>query len=259
MSKRFLQGVRVVLVIGAIAAIAGAASPAGQAKGISYHSLNKIQKRLISEAFAMSLVGAPTSEASDTAACGNGAGGGDEPDEAPSCPPDSYSPAPGPGGGAGSTSGYSPSGNSGCAVKRGNNVKVNQDCLNITDPVYKVAARPKRGLDRDHPHNGNQIIATTTTIAAATATATPHTRSTWPDWTRLHASDGFTRGTRSHASTGRRGETRRWHGTRGAMPTRCQLFDRGNATYGGRTSSSALSSCARPETTGRPGTSRPGR
>jgi hypothetical protein len=77
MSRRTLQVVRAVLVMGAIAAIAGAASPAGHAKGISYHSLNKIQKRLISGELAMTLVGAtPTAQSSDTETCGSGDSGG---------------------------------------------------------------------------------------------------------------------------------------------------------------------------------------
>jgi len=160
MSRRFLQGVRVALVIGAIAAIAGAASPTGQAKGISYHSLNKIQKRLISGSLAMSLVGAPTSKAAETAACGNGANGGDEPDEAPSCPPDSYSPAPGPGGGPGSTSGYSPSGNDGCAVSRGNNVKVNQECLTVSDPDLQGRGQAQNEESiAANPNNSKDVVA----------------------------------------------------------------------------------------------------
>ena len=95
MSTRLLHVLRALVVIGVVAAIAGAATPAGNAKGISYNSLNKIQKRLISGSLAMSLTGATqTAQASDSEPCGNGDGGGDEPDEAPSCPPDSYSPAP---------------------------------------------------------------------------------------------------------------------------------------------------------------------
>ena len=134
MSRRPMHVLRALVVIGVVAAIAGAATPAGHAKGISYHSLNKIQKRLISGSLAMSLTGATsTSQASDTETCGNGDNGGEEPDEAPSCPPDSYSPAPGPGGGATGGENYSPSGNNGCAENRGNNVKVNQECLTISD------------------------------------------------------------------------------------------------------------------------------
>ena len=102
MSKRFLSAVRVVLVIGAVAAIAGAASPAGHAKGISYHSLNKIQKRLISGSLAMSLVGAtPAAKSAETATCGNGENGGDEPDEAPSVSARQLLARSGPGGGGG--------------------------------------------------------------------------------------------------------------------------------------------------------------
>lgn len=162
MSKRALQVLRAVVVIGAVAAIAGAASPAGHAKGISYHSLNKIQKRLISGGLAMSLVGAtPTSQASDTETCGNGDNGGDEPDEAPSCPPDSFSPAPGPGGGGGGAGqNYSPSGNSGCAENRGNDVKVNQECLTISDPDLqgRGQSQNEESIAAD-PNNPNHVVA----------------------------------------------------------------------------------------------------
>ena len=71
MGKRSLPVLRAVVVIGVVAAIAGAATP-GHAKGISYQSLNKIQKRLISGGLAMSLTRAtPTSQAADAETCGN--------------------------------------------------------------------------------------------------------------------------------------------------------------------------------------------
>src|SRR6478736_1632600 len=117
MKRRSLHA---VLAIAVIAVIAGAASPAGQAKGISYHSLNRIQKRLISGSLAMSLVGAPTTRTSSSTECGNSADRGDEPDEAPTCPPNSYSPAAKTGGGSTGGGNYLPTGKNGCAVNLGN-------------------------------------------------------------------------------------------------------------------------------------------
>ncbi len=191
MSKRTFQTVRAVLVIAVIAAIAGAASPAGQAKGISYSSLNQIQKRLISGSLAMSLVGAPTSLAAlaNAAECGNGNSGGDEPDEAPSCPPDSYSPAAGAGGGSTGGGNYTPSGSGRCSENHGNNVKVNQECLTVSDPNLQgrgqaqnetsIAVDPKnaesrrREPERLPPRRRRLLRRLLTRTAARTGTTRP--------------------------------------------------------------------------------------
>jgi len=163
MSSRSLRALRAALVIGVIAAIAGAASPAGQAGHISYSSLNKIQKRLISGSLAMSMVGAPTTAAaqsSQSAECGNDESSGEEPDEAPSCPPDGYSPTPGPAGGTTGGENYSPSGNNGCAERRGNNVKVNQECLTISDPDLqgRGQAQNEESIAAD-PNDPQHVVA----------------------------------------------------------------------------------------------------
>jgi hypothetical protein len=243
MSRRLLQVLRVVLVIGAVAAIAGAASPAGQAKGISYHSLNKIQKRLISGSLAMSLVGAPASQASDTATCGNGAGGGDEPDEAPSCPPDSYSPAPGPGGGAGSTAGYSPSGNTGCAVKRGNNIKVNQECLTVSDPDLqgRGQAQNEESIAAD-PNNGNHLVASQNDYRRGDGNCyAAYSLNGGKDWNDSTVPMSFTRAEaqpRQYWQAG--GDTSVAWDTRGNAYISCQLFNRGDGVSSDPDQSSAF-------------------
>jgi hypothetical protein len=115
--------------------LAGAASPSGHARGISYSSLNPIQKRLASGALAQSLgsTGAPTARAA-TASCVNPTGGGDESDEADNeCAPNSYA-APSVGGGAGDPN-YTASGQGDCSENRGDNIKVNQNCENVADPA----------------------------------------------------------------------------------------------------------------------------
>jgi hypothetical protein len=245
MGRRFVQAARVVLVIGVMAAIAGAASPAGQAKGISYHSLNKIQKRLISGSLAMSLVGAPSGKAAvqAEAACGNGAGGGDEPDEAPSCPPDSYSPAPGPGGGAGGASGYSPSGNGGCAVNRGNNVKVNQECLTVSDSNLQGRGQAQNEESiAANPNNSKDIVASQNDYRRGDGNCyAAYSLDGGKNWNDSTVPMSFTRGEaqpRQYWQAG--GDTSVAWDTRGNAYISCQLFDRGGGVSQNPDQSSAF-------------------
>jgi hypothetical protein len=229
MSKRTRLALCALVVIGVVAAIAGAAAPSGQAKGISYHSLNKIQKRLISGSLAMSLTGA-TAQSSSTADCGNGDNGGDELDEAPSCPPDSYSPAPGPGGGAGSTSGYSPSGNNGCAVNRGNNVKVNQECLTVSDPDLqgRGQAQNEESISAD-PNDSHHLVASQNDYRRGDGNCyAAYSLDGGKNWNDSTVPMSFTRSTahpRQYWQAG--GDTSVAWDTRGNAYISCQLFNRG--------------------------------
>jgi hypothetical protein len=242
MRKRSLQ---VVVVIAALAAIAGAASPAGQAKGISYHSLNKIQKRLISGSLAMSLVGAPTSHAArmNTAQCGNGSNGGDEPDEAPSCPPDSYSPAPGSGGGASGGGNYTPSGNNGCAENRGNNVKVNQECLTVSDPDLqgRGQAQNEESIAVD-PMNRDHVVASQNDYRRGDGNCyAAYSLNGGRNWNDSTVPMSFTRATaqpRQYWQAG--GDTSVAWDTRGNAYISCQLFNRGGGVSQNPDQSSAF-------------------
>jgi hypothetical protein len=234
MSKRSKLVLRAVVLIGVVAAIAGAASPAGHAKGISYHSLNKIQKRLISGSLAMSLVGAtPTAQSSDTETCGNGDNSGDEPDEAPSCPPDSYSPAPGPGGGATGGENYSPSGNNGCAENRGNNIKVNQECLTVSDPDLqgRGQSQNEESIAVD-PNNSKHVVASQNDYrrgdgncyAGYSLDSGKH----WNDSTVPMSFTRFNAQPREYWQAG--GDTSVAWDTRGNAYISCQVFNRGGGT-----------------------------
>ena len=246
MSKRFLHAVRVVLVIGAIAAIAGAASPAGHAKGISYHSLNKIQKRLISGSLAMSLVGAtPAAKSAETATCGNGENGGDEPDEAPSCPPDSYSPAPGPGGGGGASQNYTPSGNNGCAENRGNDVKVNQECLTVSDPDLqgRGQAQNEESIAVD-PTNPNHVVASQNDYRRGDGNCyAAYSLNGGKNWNDSTVPMSFTRyppGPQPREYWQAGGDTSVAWDTRGNAYISCQVFNRGGGTSPNPDQSSAF-------------------
>jgi hypothetical protein len=235
---------RALVVIGVVAAIAGAASSAGHAKGISYHSLNKIQKRLISGSLAMSLTGATsTSQASDTETCGNGDSGGDEPDEAPSCPPDSYSPAPGPGGGATGGENYSPSGNNGCAENRGDNVKVNQECLTVSDPDLqgRGQSQNEESIAAD-PNDSKHIVASQNDYRRGDGNCEAgYSLDGGKNWNDSTAPTSFTRFNaqpREYWQAG--GDTSVAWDTRGNAYISCQLFNRGGGTSPNPDQSSAF-------------------
>ena len=192
----------------------------------------------------MSLTGAtPTSQASDAATCGNQDPKGDEPDEAPSCPPDSYTPAPGPGGGAGSASGYSPSGNGGCAVNRGNNIKVNQECLTISDPDLqgRGQAQNEESIAAD-PENPNHLVASQNDYRRGDGNCyAAYSLNGGHSWNDSTVPMSFTRGSsspREYWQAG--GDTSVGWDTRGNAYISCQLFNRGSGTSPNPDQSSAF-------------------
>jgi hypothetical protein len=167
MKRLLLRGTFGAIAL-AIVILAGAASPSGHARGISYSSLNPIQKKLVSGALAQALApssvggskSAPTARAATTSGCVNPTGtGGDQADEADNeCAPDSYGPPSG--GGASSDPSYAPSGNGDCSVNRGNNVKVNQSCENLADPALagRSQAQNESAIAID-PNNPDHMVA----------------------------------------------------------------------------------------------------
>jgi hypothetical protein len=120
-------GALLVLVMGT----AGHAGPP-----MNYHHLNKIQKRLASGVFTEMLAPQATDvgpEANPDAVIGGG-GGDEEGDENDAlAPPDAYG-APVGGSSPSDQSSYFPKGSDACRQTLGNNTKVNQNCLNISDP-----------------------------------------------------------------------------------------------------------------------------
>jgi hypothetical protein len=240
-----LHVLRAAVLIAVVAAIAGAASPAGHAKGISYHSLNKIQKRLISGSLAMSLTG-PTAAAqsADDVTCGNDDPTGDEPDEAPSCPPDNYTPAPGPGGGTTGGDNYSPSGNNGCAENRGNNVKVNQECLTVSDPDLqgRGQSQNEESISAD-PNDSKHVVASQNDYRRGDGNCEgAYSLDGGKNWNDSTVPSSFTRGlgaqAREYWQAG--GDTSVAWDTRGNAYMSCQLFNRGAGTSPNPDQSSAF-------------------
>src|SRR5262249_36777153 len=94
---------------------------------LSFKHLTPIQRRIVSQTLASAL--GPRSKAHIVPGGGDpdqGAG----PDGAPFTPPSSFGSA----NGTGSPSNYFPTGQGQCSQTKGQDVKVNQNCLNLTDP-----------------------------------------------------------------------------------------------------------------------------
>lgn len=247
MSKRSLHAVRAVLLIAVIAAIAAAASPTGQAKGLSYQSLNKIQKRIISGSLAMSLVGAPSAERAAVRAngvlCGNGSNSGDAPDQAPSCPPDTYTPAPGASTGSIGGRNYTPTGLTGCTERRGRDIKVNQGCENVSDPYLqgRGQAQNEESIAVD-PLNPNNVVASQNDYRRGDGSCyAAYSRDGGSTWNDSTVPTSFTYGdqvSRQYWQAG--GDTSLAWDTRGNAYISCQVFNRGYGPSSSPDSSSAF-------------------
>ena len=226
-----------VLVVGiALAIVAGATAPAGHARGLSYASLKPIQKKLVSGALAQTL--GPTTPAgavrpNATPACVNPVSGGDEPDEADDeCPPDTFA-APS-GNGAPNDPNYVPAGQNGCAENRGNNVKVNQSCENVSDPdlAGRGQAQNESAVAID-PMNHNFVVASQNDYRRGDGNCyAAYSLDGGNHWQDSTAPMGFTRGSptwgtsREYWQAG--GDTSVAWDTKGNAYLSCQMFNRGS-------------------------------
>ncbi|HEY3922499.1 MAG TPA: sialidase family protein [Gaiellaceae bacterium] len=254
MGKRSLQALVAAIAISSIA-IAGAASPSGRARGISYSSLSPIQKKLVSGALQMGLGpatpvkgSAPSIHAATTAACGTQQSGGDEPDEADdACPPASFAPAPGPGGGpGGGGQNYFASGSNGCEENQGDNVKVNQECENVSDPdlAGRGQAQNEESIAAD-PNNPNHVVASQNDYRRGDGNCyAGYSLSGGNSWSDSTVPMSFTRGTdfggfaREYWQAG--GDTSVAWDTKGNAYISCQMFNRGSSVSPNPDQSSAF-------------------
>ncbi len=196
-------------------------SHASASKPMSYGRLNKIQKRIVSQALASAL-----SPSSSTRAPGDDEGGG--PDGAPFTPPKSYQTAVGGGGGTGT---YVPSAQGQCSRHFGADVKVNQNCLNISDPDLqgRAQANNEPSIAQD-PMDPRHLVASDNNYVRGDGTCGAHFSldggGSWADST---VPNGFTRGlggfAREYWQAG--GDTSVAWDTRGNAYLSCQLFNRG--------------------------------
>src|SRR4051794_3555883 len=211
------------LAIAAAAALAvvpiaaGVGSSPAQATGISYNQLNKVQKRLLSGGSAMVLQ--------------DNAGGSSN---------SSFNPT------------YTPRGNGdkGCQDNISSNVKVNANCLNITDPdlAGRGQANNETSIAYD-PNNPNVMIASANDYRRGDGNCyTSYSGDGGRTWQDSTVPTGFTRG--QVADVVNFGASREyWHGggdtsvafdTKGNGYLSCQLINRGRPTTNNPDASSAL-------------------
>ncbi len=190
-------------------------SHAQATSSFSYSKFNNIQKRIASQTLA-SLMGTPTATRPG-AMPPNDDGGG--PDGAPFTPPKSYQAASSSASGVGN---YFPSGNGKCSNNLGGNIKVNQNCLNISDPDLQGRAQANNETSiAQNPNNTNDIVGSDNNYIRGDGTCGAHysTKAAAPGRTRPSptASPGVPRAT--PASTGRPVATPPSPGTRAATRT----------------------------------------
>ncbi len=210
--------------------LAPVAVQSANAKPFNYHSLNKIQKRLLSGALSYQLnpVRDRTGLTPHAIPGGNDDDGGGA-DGLPNTPPSGYGAA----GGASSGSNYVPTSVSGCSASYGRNVKVNQNCLNISDPTLqgRGQANNETSIAQD-PLNPSHIVASNNDYRRGDGTCgANYSLDGGRKWADATVPNSFTAGDtapRQYWQAG--GDTSVAWDTRGNSYLSCQLFNRGSAS-----------------------------
>ncbi len=205
---------------------------------VNYNHLLPIQKRIVSETLASALGPQSRGLKPHITVPNNDDGGG--PDGAPFTPPSSFGSA----NGSGSPSNYFPTQQGQCSQTKGQDVKVNQNCLNITDPDLQGRGQannePSISVD---PFNAKHVVASDNNYVRGDGTCGAHFSldggNSWNDSTMPN---GFTRYTGPAISDGAGGtftpareywqaggDTSVAWDTRGNAYESCQLFNRGFA------------------------------
>jgi hypothetical protein len=218
-------------VVGAVCVFVLAQSPANASRPLSYGRLNKIQRRIISETLATALNPASAGQGRRPRIPGPGQGDADQgvgPDGAPFTPPASFRSAQG---GAAGIANYFPSDQGQCSTRLGSDVKVNQNCLNVTDASLqgRGQANNEPSISQD-PMNPRNIVASDNNYLRGDGTCGAHVSTddgrTWADST---VPNGFTTGPtgfpREYWQAG--GDTSLGWDTHGNAYMSCQLFNRG--------------------------------
>ena len=200
-------------------------SHASARKPLTYSHLTKIQKRIISSTL-LSAIG-PRKARQPRFAGGDNEGGG--PDGAPFTPPNSFR---SPTGSQGGVRNYFPTSQGKCSSSFGSNVKVNVNCLNISDPDLqgRGQANNETSISQD-PFNTRHIVASDNNYIRGDGTCGAHySLDGGNNWADSTIPNGFTRGpgkfAREYWQAG--GDTSVAWDTRGNAYLSCQVFNRGN-------------------------------
>jgi hypothetical protein len=216
-------------VLGAICVLLLTQSPASARRGLSYGGLNKIQRRILSQDLASALESRSSSSGQARAALANSDEGGG-PDGAPFTPPASFRSA---SGSAGGIATYFPSDQGQCSSRLGGDVKVNQNCLNVSDPSLqgRGQANNEPSIAQD-PTDPSHIVASDNNYIRGDGTCGAHfSLDDGRSWADSTVPNSFTTGpagfARQYWQAG--GDTSVAWDTRGNAYMSCQLFNRGTA------------------------------
>jgi hypothetical protein len=211
--------------VGAILLLVLLQSPANARRPLSYGHLNKIQRRILSETLATAL-----NPASGRRAAISGPDDGTGPDGAPFTPPASFGSA---SGGAGATASYFPTSQGQCSSRLGGNAKVNQNCLNVSDPTLqgRGQANNEPSIAQD-PMDPSHIVASDNNYIRGDGTCGAHfSLNDGRSWADSTVPNSFTTGpatfAREYWQAG--GDTSVAWDTHGNAYMSCQLFNRGTA------------------------------
>jgi hypothetical protein len=231
---------RVVVALASASALAAASVPVlvgghAQALAFNFNSLKPIQQRLVSSELINAL-GTP----SHGAPIGDDEGSG--PDGAPNTPPSGFSTT----GVAGRPANYFPASGAQCSVNLGSNVKVNQNCLNITDSDLqgRGQANNETSIAEDPLHPTNLVASNNDYVRGDGTCGAAYSTDRGQTWNNSTVPNIFTRGAdfggfaRMYWEAG--GDTSVAWDTRGNAYLSCQLFDRGNVATSNPDQSSAF-------------------
>lgn len=140
---------------------------------------------------------------------------------------------------------YFPNGDDGCSLRLHNDVKVNQNCLNIADPTLqgRSQAQNETSIAQD-PFHTDHLVASYNDYRRGDGTCgTSYSRDGGHNWTDSTAPNGFTSGApfgvaREYWQAG--GDTSVAWDTKGNAYLSCQVFERGFPTTNNHDQSSAF-------------------
>jgi hypothetical protein len=216
--------------VAATALVAGLVVAPGlnaQATPFNFRHLNKIQQRLVSGALAYQLAPAGQGGASPGALPPGNDDEGSGADGLPNTPPNGYANA----GSNSSTFNYLPSGNQACAARLGPNVKVNQNCLNVSDATLqgRGQANNETSIAQDALHPNNLVASDNDYVRGDGTCGAAYSTDRGRSWSNSTVPNGFTAGfggnARQYWEAG--GDTSVAWDTRGNAYLSCQLFNRG--------------------------------
>jgi hypothetical protein len=205
---------------------------------LNYTHLNKIQKRIISQTLASALGPKSSGLKPHIQVPYNDDGGG--PDGAPFTPPASY----GSPDGGGSPTSYFPTQQGQCSQRRGQDVKVNQNCLNLSDPTLQGRGQANNEPSISvNPFDSRDLVAAENNYIRGDGTCGSHfSLDGGRSWNDTTIPNGFTYGppgfARQYWQAG--GDTSVAWDTHGNAYESCQLFNRGLAASPNPDQSSAF-------------------